>query len=153
MKTLAPGDQFLNLATEILSQGHSLRFRARGISMRPLIRDGDLLEIRAIRPEQVRLGDVLLYQNGRQSLVHRVVRLQDRGAEKLLLIWGDACLQPDGWVGAKQVLGRVARVERMGRSSSQDLAGQRLLALVLVGILPVYKQFYARLKAYTRQSG
>lgn len=112
-------EQFLDLAAEILNQGSSLRFRARGVSMRPIIQDGDLLEIRPLDWGQIRRGDILLFRaSPRQSLVHRVVGIQRVAGAARFLLQGDAVLQPDGWIDPMQVLGRVERIERERMSTS-----------------------------------
>jgi hypothetical protein len=181
-------DQFADLAKEILDKGRSLRFRARGLSMRPTIRDGDLLEIQPIAASaetglaktgfaetcftetcftetcfgHIHLGDILLYQyygqtvnpdrnEGRQLLVHRVVRKKKVGDQPMLLIQGDAVLQPDGWVDPRQVLGRVSRIERAGSQPVSttfrlDTAGMKVWAFCLALSFPMLKRIYARLK-------
>lgn len=150
-------EQFLDLAAEILNQGRNLRFRARGVSMRPFIRDGDLLEIRLLPSQAIRRGDILLYRTtSARSLVHRVTRVRSQGGTRQFLLHGDAVLQADGWVEPGQVLGRVERVEREGERLKVegkyvskpakvivlDTLPQRLLAVGLATILPLYKRIY-----------
>lgn len=141
--------QFLDLAGEILSQGHRLRFHARGISMRPVIRDGDLLEIEALPPRAVRHGDILLYRlTGSYLLVHRVIKIQRQPEGLLFLIQGDALLKADGWVPEGQILGRVRRLERPGSHRDFDSLFQRLYARSLALLLPPAKQVYSWKKSW-----
>lgn len=140
-------EQFAELAREILSKGGSLRFRARGLSMRPTIRDGDMLVIEPVdEMSESRLGDILLYQFERQLLVHRVVRKKRYEDQPNLLIQGDAVLQPDGWVNPHQVLGRVSQVERQGRTIHLNRIDQRTWGLLLALLLPIQKRGYIFLK-------
>jgi signal peptidase I len=120
------GAEFWSLAKFILEDGHDLRFRARGRSMSPSIRHGDVLTIRPVGPDEVEVGDVVFYRhaNGR-VLVHRVTkRVEDEGVT-YFLIQGDAFDQPDGLAHAEQILGKVVCVEQgdaPGRSLSTWLA-------------------------------
>ena len=140
--------QFLDLAGEILNQGHRLRFHARGISMRPVIRDGDLLEIEAVPVEVIRRGDILLYRiHGSHLLVHRVIQIRPQPEGRLFLIQGDALLQADGWIPGEHILGRVRRLERPGARRDFSSPLQRLFARSLAVLLPVYKRGYAFYKS------
>jgi hypothetical protein len=53
---VVPGADFGALAAAILGTGGGLRFRARGGSMSPFIRHGDLLEVRPVDFSALRRG-------------------------------------------------------------------------------------------------
>lgn len=160
--------QFFDLARQILTEGHALRFRARGVSMRPFIQDGDLLEVRFVPATDIKVGNVVLFgvgeipgkQNASPSslersdlpvtiLVHRILRIRGSGREILFFIQGDAALLPDGWISPAQVLGRVSAFERNGKTRSLNTLPQRLLSLCLAWGLPLYKAVH--LKFLSRQ--
>lgn len=107
------GPALLELLQAVLARGVALRFRARGFSMHPFIRDGDVLIVSTSRGRAPRPGDVLALchpETGR-LVVHRVLARRLQG----LLIRGDNTPLSDGVVPAEKVLGRVTRVERQGR--------------------------------------
>ncbi|MCU0488759.1 MAG: S24/S26 family peptidase [Anaerolineales bacterium] len=138
--------QLIDLATEILASGASVHFRARGVSMRPIIRDGDLLEITPLASHPPRLGDILLFKlANRQLLVHRVIRTRPHAAGRQFLLQGDAAIFTDGWITAEVVLGKVTAIERNGNLIRLDRLHQRLLAILVAWGMPVFKQIYRRL--------
>ena len=104
---------FWDLAKDILKSGHSMRFRARGWSMGPLIHSEDVLTVKPLDPIETRAGDVVFYRhtNGR-VLVHRVARRMEGNGKVRFLIQGDAFDNPDGSVSPEQILGKVVLVER-----------------------------------------
>jgi hypothetical protein len=107
---------FASLGTEILLLGKSLRFRAGGSSMQPLVRNGDILLVRPLELSRLRVGDIILCcsQPGR-ILAHRVVR-RFRGPDGWSFqVQGDQVSQPDGIIPQAQVYGQVAAIERAGR--------------------------------------
>ena len=109
--------EFEALAADILKADGTLRFRARGDSMRPFIRNDDMIELEQAQPGRLRFGDVVLCRLGNGRLVvHRITRLKDGAAR----VQGDARAMPDGWVPLAQVLGRVTAVERGGRHFRLD---------------------------------
>ncbi len=77
--------------------------------MRPLLRDGDLLEV---SPHGApRIGELVLLRCKDFGVVHRV--LLRRGER--YLIKGDAMGALDGWFPRSALLGRVVGIERAGR--------------------------------------
>jgi signal peptidase len=133
-------ERFADLAGEILASGRALRFRARGVSMRPCIQDGDLLEIQPAQEQHIRIGDILLINLAqRQLLVHRVVRIQIDRSQKCFLLQGDAARQQDGCVPFDQVLGRVISLERNGKRFYLNSPIKHFLAVLYVMGLTIYK--------------
>ncbi len=115
---------FTDVATGLLRQGYGVRFYAKGWSMYPTIKDGEMITIEPVVPSQVKRGDILLHHNGRGVIAHRVVRIGRRKAllspqnsvlGTLFILRGDASSTCDGPVEADQVLGKVVSVERDGR--------------------------------------
>lgn len=107
------------LSLEHLRKGNTLRFRATGGSMFPLIRSGDILHVHPA--EHHRLGDVLLRVQGNNWIAHRLIR-HTRDAEGLprLILRGDALPAPDPPVPPETVLGRIVGIERKGQIRSPD---------------------------------
>jgi hypothetical protein len=119
------------LAAAVLSTGSSFRFRARGASMRPSIRDGDILEIQPVDAGAICRGDVVLCRAGEGRLfAHRVIRVTRMDGRMMVATQGDALACPDGLFAPEQVLGRAVAVEREGRRARLDTLWQRLSGLL-----------------------
>lgn len=82
--------------------------------MAPFIRDEDVLTIAPLNGRAPRIGEVVAFVVPRceRLAIHRVIARVGKG----WLIHGDNCLKADGVVPRENVLGRVTRVERNGRS-------------------------------------
>jgi phage repressor protein C with HTH and peptisase S24 domain len=123
------GRALAELLRDVVSKGMLFRFRAKGWSMSPFIKDGDVITIEPVRPGEPRAGDAVAFihsVNGR-LVVHRVVRKIDGDC----LIQGDSASEPDGVVSSSDILGRVARVERNGRSVRLGMGPERRLIAIL----------------------
>jgi hypothetical protein len=108
-----PADE---LAAELLRAGQPLRIKARGGSMLPFVRGGDVVIVAPTPPSAVSVGDVICYESppGRLFL-HRMIRRQgDRFLTK-----GDA-LRFSESIDAPAVLGTVVAIERDGRVAGWD---------------------------------
>lgn len=105
------GGAFRELMTAVLEKGKPFRFTARGMSMSPFIKDGDLLTVAPFSGERrPRLGDitaVVSVVTGR-LLVHRIVRITSENC----LIKGDNSPMSDGLFPIDSLLGFVSHLER-----------------------------------------
>ena len=108
--------QFASIVKALFKYGYSLRFRARGLSMRPFINDGDILEVETIGTNPIRRGEVLLCQLGDgKILAHRLLRINSHNDGQILLyLKGDSQLSPGDLVSEDQIMGRVVMLERGG---------------------------------------
>lgn len=117
---LSSGDaEFAGLCAQLLSRGTSVRFKARGSSMRPFIMDGDFITVVPVSASQLRLGDVALYSGKTGALhAHRVITVTRRSGRIVLVVRGDASMGQMERVASDHILGRVALVVRGGKSFS-----------------------------------
>ena len=114
--------RFSDVCAALLRGGTPVRFAATGSSMSPAIRDGDVITVEPVRAEAVAVGDVVLYAGARGLIAHRVLEAR-RAGDKAFLARGDARGSTGERVGADQLLGRVASVERpAGRPILRQLA-------------------------------
>jgi hypothetical protein len=117
-----------DLLGELLAKGRCATLRARGGSMWPAIRDGDVLTLAPLRggdqsrtaplhrrdeswAAPLRAGDVVALRCGEALVVHRVVRCESGG----VVLRGDALPREDGAFAASAILGRVVAVRRGSR--------------------------------------
>jgi signal peptidase len=124
---------FAELSAEILQAGMALRFQARGTSMLPLVRDGDVVLVRPVDPDELRVGDVVLCRShpGR-IVVHRVVKVLANSAGVRYTVQGDQLTRPDGRLPAAQIYGRVASIERDGATIDVGRPAMRTLGWLAV---------------------
>ncbi|SRR5712691_569675 len=110
-----------DLAARLLRGGAPLRIKARGGSMLPCLRDGDVALVVPAAGTEISVGDVICYETppGRVFL-HRVI---ERERERLVAK-GDALLFTD-LIDPGQVLGKVVAVQRRGRFERLDTRSGR----------------------------
>ena len=119
---------FSAIAIDLLGDGRTLRFTAKGGSMDPLIRDGDTLFLAPADLSRIKFGDVVFFVNGEgMPLIHRVIKTQKRGKERWLLIRGDRGNRVDGYFPPVEVFGQVIAIERAGLQIRADQPVYRFL--------------------------
>jgi len=109
-----------DLFTELLRRDTEMRFEARGWSMHPFIRDGDLITIEPIGYEQAEIGDILAYQNlkSKKITVHRLVKKNNDGQQPILITKGDAntkLIHDLPMCSCDYILAKVVTIERGGK--------------------------------------
>lgn len=89
-----------------LQAGETVKFRPRGNSMSPKIESGQLCTVEPIRPEEIRVGDVVLCSvNGSQYL--HIVKAQRAGQFQI----GNNKGRINGWTSSSRIYGVLTKVE------------------------------------------
>ncbi len=149
--TLA-GPEFSELAADLLGGGHALRFQARGGSMVPFIKHGDVVEVQPVEAAAIRRGDVVLCRNGGgRVVVHRVVRVGRENGQIVLVVKGDALARPDGRIPPGDVLGQVVAVERGGKRFELNEGRWRMAGRLWTRLWPLSVWGYRAVAALSRR--
>ncbi len=102
-----------DLSSQIVLNGGSFCFKARGWSMYPFIRDGDVLTIQQADPSALRTGDVIFYRiHNNRTVAHRIVSKKYRNNHVMLFVRGDSMFGSDGWIQSEQIIGQVTSLQR-----------------------------------------
>lgn len=113
----------------VLAKGASLRFKARGFSMHPFIKDGEVVSVSPVPGGRLYPGDVVAFchpENGR-LVVHRIIKKNAQG----FVLRGDNCAEADGLVPAASIVGRVTEVRRNSRIKRLEWRPERLFPALL----------------------
>ena len=114
----------------VLQRGGRFRFSAKGASMSPFIKDGDVLTVIPVEKGNITIGNVIacLIPHSKKLIVHRIVAKSGKN----FLVKGDNSLtNVDGLISKEQILGVVARVERENRQAMAGLGIERRIIAYL----------------------
>ena len=110
-----PTVRFVDVSSDLLTQGYGIRFRAGGGSMAPAIGDGDVITVKPLEPASLTPGRVIVYRDRHRVVAHRIVgTTSDHPSANALVVRGDAARACDPPVAPSQVLGEVVAVSRYG---------------------------------------
>ena len=115
---------FAQVCIDLLRSGKRVRFRAPGYSMYPTILNGDEITVEPVKPDAIRVGDIILYKDKENLIAHRVVRIENEGDTQSSVLSPQSCFIPrgdarpvcDDPVAADHILGKVVLIETNGRS-------------------------------------
>ena len=88
---------------DLLGQGLTVRFQARGASMSPAIRDGEVVLVTPVIVNKLRKGDVVLTRSTNAFRLHRIV-IADHASDEFVTR-GDCGQENDPPLKGAQVLG------------------------------------------------
>src|SRR5580698_3483595 len=118
---------FTQLASELLSGGTPVRFRAEGQSMSPSLEGGELITVSPLSNRPLKQGQIVFARSNDAVIAHRIVATVEEHSQ--LEIKGDASDESER-VALAGVLGRVTHSERDGHMNSLDTRGSYWLAAV-----------------------
>lgn len=123
----APCADVVPLVRDALQQGGRARLTVTGMSMRPFIRSGDVVELASVTASALTLGMVVLVETPEgQYLLHRVTRKTADG----LFTRGDANVHEEGPFNPNSIVARVTGVVRGDCVVPLDTGTSGLLARV-----------------------
>ena len=126
---LISGAPLIDLIRDVLGQGSSINLIAKGFSMAPFIKDGDVLTLAPLSISAPAFGDVVAFKSskGNKLAIHRVIKAhKDR-----YLMKGDSCSEPDGYIPKDDVLGLLSRINRAGKRIAFGLGPEKTLIAFL----------------------
>lgn len=117
----AQSGTFHLLTSELIAGGYGLRFQAVGRSMLPTIQDGEIVHVKPVAGNMLRIGDIVLLRSRSEFKAHRIIR--KRG--ECFITRGDAGVDTDGEIRCDQILGRVIAKESINSRRLVRLDGVR----------------------------
>lgn len=154
-----------NIVSKLLSRGESMKFRSPGGSMTPFIRHRDVVLIKPCTAEELKFGDVILYENlsdccqnsatvlnklRSRKTIHRFLGKKKVKGQKILITKGDANSSCDRPILPEQVLGKIIEVHKKRWNIKLETKPGRLLNIFFAIISPFSFLIYPPLRLVKR---
>lgn len=125
----------LKAALELWEQaGEAHYLPVRGMSMLPLLRDGDHLLL-AHGNRDIRRGDIVVFQRSDGLIAHRVLQVLDSQSGRALLTKGDYVSDLDPQIPAEELVGQVLAVRRGERQMRLNTRAWRRAGEVIAWVM------------------
>jgi len=124
------GKALSTLLNAVLDKGFSFRFKAKGFSMSPFIRDGDVITVCPLSENLLCLGDVVAVYHAptEKLMVHRLIEKKGN----LCILKGDNNAVSDQEITTDKLIGHVKIIERNGKRKYLGLGKERLVVAWLM---------------------
>jgi len=122
-------DSWVKILKDKLARESLFRFKTKGYSMHPFIREGDSVVIAPLSSKRPHLGDIvaMVHPISGRLFIHRIVRKEGT----YVITRGDNAVCADGRIPGQFIFGSVTRIERNGKSLSLGLGPERTLIALL----------------------
>lgn len=123
------GAALIEILSCSLSNNTPLRFKVRGFSMLPFIRDEDIVTISPLLNSSLVLGSAVAFTHPqtKRLAIHRIIGKQGN----FYLIKGDCVNRADGLIPKENILGTITNIERNGKIVLIGLGPERILIALL----------------------
>ena len=105
----------LEMLKEVIERDIEIPLKTFGLSMRPVICDGEWIGVRRAAQGEIRIGDIIVYQAGSRFVAHRAIRRMEKGGQTCFQLKGDAHLASEGVLPAGQIVARVVTLRKQNR--------------------------------------
>jgi signal peptidase len=124
------GAAITELLRAVLDKGVPFRFQAKGNSMSPFIKNGDVVTVYPLLDIPPTLGEVVAFTRPATGklVLHRVIGRKDTA----FLTSGDNSRAVDGLIPMAFILGKVKTVKRAGKKIQLGLGPERFLIVILI---------------------
>jgi len=129
--------------TQVIEETGCLAYTTRGVSMRPLLREGkDVVVIEKLKSHLKKYDTVLFIRENGQYVLHRILKVMDDKC----WIAGDNCISGE-MVSNEQIIGLMTSIKRNGKVIKVTDWRYRLYVYLWCAAYPV-RFFVLRLKLF-----
>lgn len=106
--------EYASLFQELLNKDIILRIKVTGESMKPFLKDGDIVIIKKACSKEINIGDLILFRNNNGfTVLHRVISRKRNHKGKIeFTTKGDRLISSDEPIIEENVLGKVVKIEK-----------------------------------------
>jgi signal peptidase I len=130
-----------SLRKQLIENNHAVKIVASGYSMFPFMRNGDVQTISPVPLEEIKVGDVAVFERENDWISHRVIAIRKTNNETTLILRGDTCIQFDPLVTKENYIGKTVSFERNGTVYSIDNFKNKNKRIVQFGKWRVFPLF------------
>jgi signal peptidase I len=98
----------------LLSEGKTIKVKAEGVSMYPVIKPGSIIYIEPFNSGSFPMpGEIVAWKREMTFVVHRLARIIIKNNQSYFITRGDSCVYEDQPVTTDQLAGRIVRVDTL----------------------------------------
>ena len=132
----------ISLRKKLIENNHSVKIVASGYSMFPFMRNGDVQTISPVPIEEIKVGDVAVFERDNDWISHRVIAIRNPNNETTLILRGDTCIQIDPLVTNANYIGKTVGFERGTQTINLNDRENTSKRIIQLGLARCYFLFY-----------
>jgi signal peptidase I len=130
-----------SLRKQLIENNHAVKIVASGYSMFPFMRNGDIQTISPVPIEEIKVGDVAVFERDNDWISHRVIAIHNNN-KIILTLRGDTCIQLDPLVTKANYIGKTVAFERGAQTINLNDRENTSKRIIQLGLARCYFLFY-----------
>lgn len=131
-----------SLRKQLIENNHAVKIVASGYSMFPFMRPGDVQTISPVPIEEIKVGDVAVFERDTDWISHRVIDIRNTNNGTTLILRGDTCIQIDPLVTTANYIGKTVGFERGAQTINLNDRENTSKRIIQLGLARCYFLFY-----------
>jgi signal peptidase I len=111
----------IEMTAELLQKFGAARLRVLGSSMAPTLRPGDIVSVRRAAPEEISVGQLVVFSAGPRLITHRVVAVVNDPGGRRWITRGDRAVCDDATVLPENLIAVVESVSRRASPGGREI--------------------------------
>jgi signal peptidase I len=103
-----------DISLNLLATGVPIRVNLGGRSMLPFLKSGDVGTVIPVKPEELAIGDVVMFRNSIKIIAHRIIEIRHHKGKYQIRTKGDSSRHPDQILEGPEILGKLISFEHNG---------------------------------------
>lgn len=131
----------IELLKEVIERGDEIPLKTYGFSMGYTIRNGDWIKVKKTNTNNIRCGDIIIFQGGTKFICHRVITKRNGN----IFTKGDSYLNLDNPIPEDKIIAKVTELNTNGRTIKLDTilnkTINRFIGIYFLIIWHIYRTF------------
>lgn len=119
-------NELIDVVESLLDENRTLSFRMHGNSMYPTLKEGDLGQVDKCRPEDLKIGDIVVFKSQEKLVAHRLIEIFYLKTVKMFRTKGDKNVHNDLPFSADELVGKMISFQRKGRIHKINSDGMKI---------------------------
>lgn len=126
-----------------------LWWKIQGYSMWPFLCPKDqVLLTQGVNEKEIKIGDIVLYENGEYFILHRVINFQDKYTSKNFLLKGDFLINNNEIIQAEEIIAKLSLLKKTKLIINMETPKMRKINFILAKISLTLSSFFSFFPSY-----
>ncbi len=112
--------ELYGLTDELLSTGKDVMLKVGGYSMYPCLKPGDIITIRRVKSDALKVGEIIVFETEKKWIAHRIIKINSQAGNRIFITRGDSCMKQDVPVSEINIMGKVIFYSRNGEKKTYN---------------------------------
>ncbi|MDO9153865.1 MAG: signal peptidase I [Paludibacter sp.] len=142
MKDEKLNNYLLDFAETLLEDNNSIRFRMKGFSMYPTLKEGDVGLVEKCSANDLKKGDIVVFKSYENLVAHRLIKIKNQNGIRIFIAKGDKNPTTDKPFTAEKLIGKLVSFQRNNKTINTKHADIKFRNFISTHFSKIVTPFY-----------